>query len=94
MIKYKLKIILITTYFFSACQTNSTFDQLDVNTIDFNTIDLTKITGEAPSAQSFFDSALWSAILSAALLATLSSTGSTYTSKKMNESELDSEWIE
>ena len=76
-------------FFFSACQTNSTFDQLNMNSID-----LTRITGEAPSPQSFFDSTLWSAILGAALLAALSSTESSYKSTNMDSAELDSEWIE
>ena len=87
--KHQFKIILVLMFFFSACQTNSTFDQLDINTID-----LTRITGEPPSTQSFLDSTLWSAILGAALLAALSSTGSSYKSTNMNPSELDSEWIE
>ncbi len=76
-------------FFFSACQTNSTFDQLNMNSID-----LTRITGEAPSPQSFFDSTLWSAILGAALIAALSSTESSYKSTNMDSAELDSEWIE
>jgi hypothetical protein len=87
--KQKFKIILIFLLFFSACQTNSTFDQPDINSID-----LTKITGESPYPQSFFDSALWSAILAAALLTALSSTESTYNSTNMSGADLDSEWIE
>tara|TARA_Y200000002_G_scaffold183836_1_gene151770 strand:+ start:2629 stop:2895 length:267 start_codon:yes stop_codon:yes gene_type:complete len=87
--KHQLKIILVFMFFFSACQTNSTFDQLNMNSID-----LTRITGEAPSPQSFFDSTLWSAILGAALLAALSSTESSYKSTNMDSAELDSEWIE
>ena len=87
--KHQFKLLLILVYFFSACQTSSTFDQLDINSVD-----LTRITGEPPSNQSFFDSALWSAILGTALLAAVSSTGSNYKSKEMTGSELDSEWIE
>jgi len=87
--RFQFKIILLLTFLFSACQNTSTFDQQTLNTID-----LTKITGETPIPQSFFDSALWSAALSAVLLAAMSSTGSNYNSKNMNPTELDSEWIE
>ena len=87
--KHQFKIILALAYLFSACQTNSSFDQLDVNTID-----LARITGEPPSTQSFFDSALWSAVLSAAVLAALSSTESSYKTNKVSAAEMDSEWIE
>ena len=87
--KHQFKIILALAYLFSACQTNSSFDQLDVNTID-----LARITGEPPSTQSFFDSALWSAVLSAAILAAISSSEASYNQKNMDGSELDSEWIE
>ena len=86
---HQIKIILVFMFFLSACQTNSTFDQLKMDSID-----LTRITGESPSPQSFFDSTLWSAILGAALLATLSSTESSYRSTNMDPAELDSEWIE
>ena len=87
--KLHFKIILAFLCCFQACQTNSTFEQLDVNTVD-----LTRITGEPPSSESFFDSALWSAVLSAAVLAAISSTESSYSLKSMDGSELDSEWIE
>ena len=87
--KHQFKIFIIVLYFLSGCQTNSTFDQLDVNTVD-----LTRITGETPPSQSFFDSALWSAVLSAALLAAISSTEANYNSKGMDDAELESEWIE
>ena len=87
--KLHFKIILAFVCCLPACQTNSTFEQLDVNTVD-----LTRITGEPPSSESFFDSALWSAVLSAAVLAAISSTESSYSSKSMDGSELDSEWIE
>tara|TARA_B100000965_G_scaffold17078_1_gene12864 strand:+ start:261 stop:527 length:267 start_codon:yes stop_codon:yes gene_type:complete len=87
--KHQFKIILVLMFFFSACQTNSTFDQLDINTID-----LTRITGETPSPQSFLDSTLSSVILGAVLIAALSSTGQSYKSTTMDSSELDSEWIE
>ena len=87
--KHQFKIILVLAYFFSACQNTSTFDELDVNTID-----LTRITGESSPSQSFFDSALWSAALGAVLLAALSSTGSSYNSKDMEAGDLDAEWIE
>ena len=87
--RHQFKIILTFLFLLSACQTDSTFDQLDVNTVD-----LTKITGEPPSPQTFFDSTLWSAILGTAVLAALSSTEPSYKSKNMNPTELDSEWIE
>ena len=87
--KYQLTVIVALVFLLSACQTNSTFDELDVNTID-----LTRITGEAPSPASFLDSSLWSAILGAAVLAALASSEANYKSKDMNPSELDSEWIE
>ena len=87
--KHQFKLILALAYFFSGCQTNSTFDQLEINTID-----LTRITGETPSSESFFDSALWSAVLSAAILAAISSTESSYSTTNMDGSELDPEWIE
>ena len=87
--KHQFIIILVIAYFFSACQNTSTFDELEVNTID-----LTRITGESATSQSFFDSALWSAALGAVLLAALSSTGSSYTSKNMEAADLDAEWIE
>ena len=87
--KHQFKIILARAYLFSACQTNSTFDQFDSNAVD-----LTRITGEPITPQSFFDSALWSMALGAALLATLSSSGSNYKATGMDTNELDSEWIE
>ena len=87
--KIPFKILLLVTYSFCACQSASTFDQIDTNTIDLN-----RITGEAPAPASFFDSALWSAALGMALLAALSSSESNYKSVSMKPSELDSEWIE
>lgn len=87
--KHQFKVIMTVACFLSACQTTSTFDQMD-----FNKVDLARITGETPAPQSFFDSALWSAALTAALLAALSSNGSSYKSTGMGSSELDSEWIE
>ena len=89
IMKHQLKIFLTLSCLFSACQTTSTFDQLDINTID-----LTRITGEYPDTQSFFDSALWSAVLSAAILAALSSNETSYKTNKVSATEMDSEWIE
>ena len=85
----KFKFILAIAYFCSACQTSSTFDNLNVNTVD-----LTRITGESISPESFFDSAIWSAAISAAVLAALSLSKSTYKDPSMDPTALDSEWIE
>ena len=85
----KFKLLLVIAYLISACQTSNTFDDLNVNTVD-----LTRITGEPRSTESFFDSAIWSAALSAAILAALSSSQSTYKKSNMDPNALDSEWIE
>ena len=87
--KHHLKTFLIFAWLITACQTNSTFDQFDTNIVD-----LTKITGESVSPESFFDSALWSAALATALVAIISTSDSTYSNKSMDPTALDSEWIE
>ena len=84
-----LKIFMLLTCFSSACQTSSDFSQFNGDTVD-----LTKITGEGSYSPSFFDSALWSVTLSAALLAALASSKSTYKMSDMDPADLEAEWIE
>ncbi len=85
----KFKKIFLVAFILSACQTSSEFDDFNLNTVD-----LTRITGEAPTEDTFLDSALWTAVLGAALLAALSASTSYSSGGSMDPAELDSEWIE
>tara|TARA_Y100001968_G_C18720140_1_gene419749 strand:- start:53 stop:319 length:267 start_codon:yes stop_codon:yes gene_type:complete len=81
--------LIIAALILTACQTSSEFDEFNLNKVD-----LTRITGESPKEETLFDSALWTAVLGAALLAALSSATSYSAENSMDPAELDSEWIE
>ena len=85
----KFKKICVATLILSACQTSSEF-----NDFSLNTVDLTRITGETPKEETVLDSALWTAVLGAAILAALAATTSYSSENSMDPAELESEWIE
>ena len=83
------KLFFFILFILVACQTSSEFDAFNLNNVN-----LTKITGEPQKEETIFDSALWTAVLGAALVAALSSASSTYNHSQMDPTKTDSEWIE
>ena len=87
--KKKVLPIFISLVTLSACQVTS-----DMDTFDVNTIDLTRITGEKFEENSQFESLMWPAVISVALLAALSANGGNYNKSGSDSIDMDTEWIE